>query len=90
MQFSFVVRFPAGTVHYKDPVKLCFQDQETANQWQQALASTLQAFSAEGKPSQEQQNVGYDSIHVDAKGPKAELSAEEPAHDGDDSSIRQV
>ena len=33
--------FPPGHIHHKDPIKLCFEDEETANEWHITLAKAI-------------------------------------------------
>ena len=89
MQSSFVVRFPSGNIHHKDPVKFCFEDKETAEEWQQALAHRFQTFSTEPKPSSEVEHSAKDSIHVNAQ-PQADFMADVHTDDKQDSPSGQV
>ena len=45
MQWAFTLRFPLGHIHHKDPIKLCFEDEETANEWLVTLAKTIRRSS---------------------------------------------
>lgn len=37
MQFSFVIKFPPGHLHHKEPIKICFEDEGIASEWQVSL-----------------------------------------------------
>ena len=46
LQWGFTVRFPPGNPHYRDPLRLCFEDEATALEWHTSFARVIGCSSA--------------------------------------------
>ena len=46
LQWGFTVRFPPGNPHYRDPLRLCFEDEATAMEWHTSFARVIGCSSA--------------------------------------------
>lgn len=60
MQYAFTLRFPHGHPHHKDPIKLCFEDEEAANEWQATLAKAIRRSDGGELQSHDTGNVLQD------------------------------
>lgn len=79
MQYAFTLRFPHGHPHHKDPIKLCFEDEETANEWQATLAKAIRRSDGGELQSRDTGNVLQD---MDRKTQDIEHHEQaHPAHD---------
>ena len=46
LQWGFTVRFPPGNPHYRDLLRLCFEDETTAMEWHTSFARVIGCSSA--------------------------------------------